>query len=102
MSGDNKQVPKPRQGGDDVFREAVSEVFLIRVAAHILEGQHGNRRSVGKCRTQVRGSPFGVYLHSIDPYWPCDVFELLLAQILESEIQLATRVLQDAAGYTNA
>jgi hypothetical protein len=37
--------PKPvefRQSGDDVFDEAVAEILLLGVAAHVLKGQNGN------------------------------------------------------------
>jgi hypothetical protein len=43
IARDHEQVPEAPQGLDDVFHDAVREVFLIGVIAHVLEGQHGNR-----------------------------------------------------------
>ena len=37
VAGDNEQVREMRQLGDDVIRDAVGEVFLLGVAAHIRE-----------------------------------------------------------------
>ena len=46
IAGDDKELPKFGESGDDVFRDAVGEIFLFRVAAHVLERQHCNRRLV--------------------------------------------------------
>ena len=54
MARDHEQPFDPRQTGDDVLDHAVAEVFLIRIAAHILEWQHGNRRFVGQRRRRSR------------------------------------------------
>jgi hypothetical protein len=40
ITGDDEQRRIARQCGDHVLGDAVSEVFLLRVAAHILERQH--------------------------------------------------------------
>ena len=48
IAGDDEQRPEPRQSRDDVLDETIDEVFLLRVAAHVLERQHGNRRLVGQ------------------------------------------------------
>ena len=45
-----------RQRGDDVFDDAVSEILLLRVIAHIVERQHGNRGFVGIGARFQRGS----------------------------------------------
>ncbi len=50
VAGDHEQPADARQRGDDVLDDAVGEVLLLRVAAHVLERQHGDRRLVGKRR----------------------------------------------------
>ncbi len=44
---DHEELPEPRQRRNDVLDHAVGEVFLLRVARHVDEGQHGDRRLVG-------------------------------------------------------
>src|SRR5476649_2953360 len=48
ISGDHEQRLEPRQRGDDVLDHAVGEVFLIEIAAHVLEGKDSDRRLVRK------------------------------------------------------
>jgi hypothetical protein len=48
IARDHKQPFDPRQAGDDVLDHAVGEIFLLRVAAHVLERQYRDRRLVGK------------------------------------------------------
>jgi hypothetical protein len=47
VARDGEQRGVARQRGDDVLGDAVSEKFLLGVAAHILERQHSNRGLVG-------------------------------------------------------
>ena len=46
-----RQVVKERR---DVLGDAVREELLLRIAAHVREGQNGDRRTVGKRRTTRR------------------------------------------------
>jgi Tetratricopeptide repeat len=48
IASDDEQPARFRQQGDDVFANAAGEIFLLRVAAHIGEGQHRNRWLVGE------------------------------------------------------
>ena len=43
MAGDDEQGWKTRQLGDDILRDAIGEILLFRIAAHIVERKHGNR-----------------------------------------------------------
>src|SRR5712664_2145202 len=52
IAGDDKQPAHSRNCRDDIFDYAVGEVSLIGVAAHVLEGQDGNRRLIGNCERQ--------------------------------------------------
>src|SRR4030095_6337613 len=40
VSGDHEQRLAPRQGGDDVFDQAVYKILLLRLAAHRLGAPH--------------------------------------------------------------
>ena len=44
IASDDKKPVEFRQTRDDVFGNTVGEVFLLGVAAHVREWQHGNRR----------------------------------------------------------
>ena len=48
VARDHEQRLAARQAGDDVLDQAVDEVLLLGIAAHVLKGQHGNRWLVGK------------------------------------------------------
>ncbi len=47
VAGDDEQGRQFGEVGNDVFRHAVGEIFLLRIAAQIVERQHGDRRLVG-------------------------------------------------------
>src|SRR5207237_809751 len=85
VAGDDEERVIARQLGYDVFRDTVAEVLLFRIAAHIGEGQYGDRRpSAGP---QSLGSP----TLGPDPGDPegvnrdRDVLELLLAEIVAGQ-----------------
>ena len=48
IAGDDEEPADARERGDDLLDHAVDEIFLLRVAAHIGEGQHRDRRLVGE------------------------------------------------------
>jgi hypothetical protein len=48
IAGDNEEPALLGQTGNDVFCEAVGEVILFRVTAHVLERQHGDGGFVGQ------------------------------------------------------
>jgi hypothetical protein len=47
VAGDDEKLRQLRQRGDDVLGNAVSEIFLLGIAAHVGERQHGDRRAGG-------------------------------------------------------
>src|SRR5215468_7088348 len=51
IAGDDKQARETRQGGDDLFHDAVSKILLCRVVAHALEWKDSDGRFVGDHRT---------------------------------------------------
>ena len=48
VARDHEQRVKARQICDDVFADAIAEILLLGIAAHVLERQHGDRRLVGE------------------------------------------------------
>ena len=91
-----------RQFGDDVLDDAVGEVFLLRIAAHVLERQHGDRRLVGqgkrRCRRR-RGLRAGDRKHMDRPR---QVLERDLALVLKAEIELVAHLSMDFPRDGNA
>src|SRR5712691_11402298 len=57
IAGDHEQPADPAEHGDYLLDHAVDEIFLLGVAAHVLERQYRNRWFVGERE---------VVLHSID------------------------------------
>src|SRR5262249_6359379 len=79
-----------RLSRNDLLDHPVGKVLLLRIAAHILERQHCDRRLVGEGQRRLlwsrraRGS--SSIADPIDPHRPGNVFDLLLAEIVESVI----------------
>ena len=105
VAGDDEQPFDPRQAGDDVLDDAVDEIFLLGVAAHVLKRQHGDRRPL---RDGESGAGAGfrrrdcarrhVRFDAVDAHRPGDVLDALLAEVLEAEIELVAHlVAHDAA-----
>jgi hypothetical protein len=51
VAGDDQQSGNFRQVGDDVLGNAITEIFLFGIAAHVVEGQDSNCWffSFGRC-----------------------------------------------------
>src|SRR5262245_24205465 len=45
---DDEEIGKSGQLRDDIVGNAVSKIVLFPVAADVVQGQHGNRRSAGQ------------------------------------------------------
>ena len=50
IARDHEEPAQLGQRGDDVFADAVGKILLRRIAAHVVERQHGNGRPLGKRR----------------------------------------------------
>ena len=48
VSGDHEQPGYFGKGRDDLLGQTIGKIFLFWIAAHVQEGQHSNRRFVGK------------------------------------------------------
>src|ERR1051326_6698905 len=88
ITGDNEQPTNTGERGDDFLGHPVYEVVLLRVAAHILERQDGNRWFVWKRegrRTRfVRSSGCSNLKHS---YRPGNVLEPLVTEVVKGQIE---------------
>jgi hypothetical protein len=106
VAGDDEQQAEARQLGDDVLGDAVGEVVLLRVARHVGEGQHRDRRLVGDrerlFRKRRRTFVGALRAQPVDPNGLGDILHLLFAAILEGEIQLAVDRIERAAGNADA
>src|SRR4051812_6728621 len=47
VPGDDEEPPDPAQGRGDVLHDAVGEVLLVRIAAHVAERENGYRGFFG-------------------------------------------------------
>src|SRR5258708_11457520 len=110
IAGDHEQRLEPRQRGDDIFHHAIGEVFLLRIAAHVLEWQHGDRGLVGKLqgfldfdgrRRGGRRRRHAGRMHRINANGPRDILDLLFAAILERRLDLTVDFAVDFPRYQN-
>ncbi len=108
------------QRGDDVLGEAIDEIFLGRIAAHVVEGQHRNsrpggeghgglvgqgQRSIGglRGRRDRRGLPIcRVPSHPERLNGPFDVLERETPEVLERGLQPADDRIMDVPGNHDA
>ena len=54
VAGDDEQPAQARERGDDVLGDPVGEVLLLRLAAHVGEGQDGDRGPVRALTSALR------------------------------------------------
>ena len=86
IARNHEQPADTRQRGDDLLYDAIGEVVLLGVAAHVLEREDGwlvGKRKLGqRCwRNVVQANP----VHS---HVARNILELLLAHVLESKVKL--------------
>src|SRR5262245_45044697 len=94
-----------RQIGDDVLGDALREILLFGVAAHIGKGQHRDRRLLRRwsCRSG-RGERCRDYLiarriepNAMDRHRPGDVLDLVFAHVLERKMELVAHLIAHVA-----
>ena len=98
VARDDEEPAQPRQRGDDVLGDAVGEVLLLGVSAHVDERKDGDRgllRRHEMCSRSRNGD-------AIDAYRPSDVLQMLGPEVLAVENQLAGDVLANALRYAQA
>jgi hypothetical protein len=82
--------------------EPVDEIFLLRVAAHVLKRQHRDGRAFGRCRNFRRLGRGLVELNAIDPHRLLDVLEALVAGIGKGGVDLAAHLPECVIGDADA
>ena len=107
IAGDDEELRQLRQAGDDVLRNAVGEILLFRVAAHVHEGKHGDRRTLkggsisgGMPRRDLGACPPD--LDPIDPHRPRDILEFLFAEIDKRLLHPVTNLTEGIVRETNS
>ena len=94
IAGDDEQPANAAQRGDDVLHHPISEILLLRIAAHVLERQDGNRgfvrqgqtglnRRAGRCREP----------HPVCPDLRRDILQFRLAEVIDLQRHLARGIL---------
>jgi hypothetical protein len=108
VAGDDEQARDFGDVGDDVFGDAVGEVLLLGIAAHVGEGQHRDR---GLARRRALGLGGGarcsgrctaVGAHRERPHRVGDVLHLLLAPVFELGADFAPHRGADRFRYRDA
>jgi hypothetical protein len=105
VARDDEQVLEACDFGDDVFGQSVGEEFLVRVSAHVDERQHRDRRharrgllSVGRAgRSTLLVEP-----HAKDVDRPVDVLHIVLAEVLEHDVEPVADLIADRGGDVDA
>src|SRR5262249_23607303 len=91
ITGDYEEPANAADGSSDLLDHAVGEILLLRVAAHVGEGQHCDRRLVGEGQGWSRKDP-GRRRTGCDPvgsYPPRNVLERLIADVFKDKVKLA-------------
>jgi hypothetical protein len=97
---DDPQAADARERCDNVLGETVSKKLLFGIDAHVDERQHGNRRFVGKGEDGLRR--LTIRSQTVYPHRFRNIFELLLAEVIKSELHLATDMIEDGSRYKDA
>src|ERR1700730_16701013 len=90
-----------------LVNDAVREIVLPGIAAHVLERQDGDRGLVRQSRRRFQrprcgGAAAGIEQQTIDMYGLDNVLEGLRAEILDLEGDLAARVIENGLRYADA
>ncbi|MCY1231754.1 hypothetical protein D9M72_442140 [compost metagenome] len=106
MTGDHQEAFNFGKIGDEVFREAVSEIPLLRIAAQGGKRQHGNRSHPRQYRNGIRlavlPSAGRSPVHPENPNGAGNVLQQTLTLINEVHRQLAVDLLVNAVTYKHA
>ena len=102
VAGDHEKPADLRQGRDQVFGDAVGEVFLLIVPGHVVEGQDRDRGLVGErqglARRFGRSGTGDRRPDLIDPNRLGDILERPFAQVLKVRLDLAAHLAVSVIG----
>ena len=107
VAGDDENAVVLREARDDVLGDPVREVFLVRVARHIVEGEHRDRRLFrqgriwaggSRRRWMIRARPVcSLPLDAKCLHRPLNVLESEIALILQYQFQFSRYRVMDGA-----
>ena len=115
IAGGDKKLTLPRQLSDDVVGNTIAKILLITVVAHVVKGQHRNRRPVRQWQNIAVRSPTpltiarcrGNYLPDHERLHRAgDVLQTERPKLLENEFEPVAHMIThwsrntDAAGWT--
>jgi hypothetical protein len=92
------RIVEPRQPRDcrrDLLDHAVDEVLLLGIAGHVLKRQDRERRLVGERQrsSDRQRRAERAEIDTIGAHRSCDVFDLLLAEIVEGDVEAVAHLL---------
>src|SRR5665213_1425084 len=111
IAGDDEQVPKMGQRSNDILDHTVGEVFLLRISAHVLKGQHRDGRLVGKRKRpslaprRTRLCLCGALTTKVNPprsHGLGNVLEGLRPKVIAGDLHFTSNLPIGVIGYTNA
>jgi hypothetical protein len=93
VASDDEQKPQFRERSDDLVGDTLGEEILLWISAHIDKWQYRNRGLVGQRQQRpiVEPHPHTVYAHR-----PGDIAQLVLAEVVERNVQPAGDVFPHA------
>src|SRR5262249_8283776 len=101
IARDDEEPRQSRDRRNDLLDDTVDKIFLIRTASNIGEGQDRDRRLVGQCQWSRRRYHRFRGSESPDMHWASDVLDLLLAQILKSEVKFVAHLVAHHSAHPN-
>ncbi|MCY1231172.1 hypothetical protein D9M72_436100 [compost metagenome] len=106
IARDDEELMAARQRSDDVFGQAIGEELLIRVAAHVVERQHHDRRladgpfRIGLVRRRRQDHAFGP--DAIEMHGAADVLQYLLAKVFDRQFEAVGHLCRHRGGHADA
>src|SRR6516164_3645613 len=94
IAGDHEEPADAGERGNDLLNHAVGEIFLLRVTAQIGEGQYRDRRLVRQWESGFEKA-LPLRQDAKNAHGARDVFERLLTDVLEGQIEPARGVFAD-------
>ena len=104
IAGDDEEAGHLGEIGDDVLGDAVGEVALLRIAGHVVEGKHRDRRSLRERRLGRRHDAFRILAGPPPPdvKRAVDVLHRVLAAVDEGDVYVTADMLTDGVGDRDA
>jgi len=101
IAGDHEEGAHPAERGDDVLDQAIGEIFLLGVPAHVGEREDGDRWLFLDDRGHpgLRRGGLRVQRDSIDANGLGDILELLVSPVVESKVKLVGDMVAHRLGY---